>query len=182
MNNKTTKQYFLERICELKSKKEALSEGRWDYEYKKRLKEVEFMLNDYPQWLNDETIKENDILNHRDLLINRYVNEAMQEYADELESIEVNKLKSELSSLKAELDKEREKHRWIPVTELLPNKDEYVLVYSTQMGIHEDKFTGLRINGQPEFYGNREEYDMGVTHWQTLPSPPNHNTKSLNNE
>jgi hypothetical protein len=94
----------------------------------------------------------------------------------------ITPLESEISSLKAELDKEREKHRWIPVTELLPNKDEYVLVYSTQMGIHEDKFTGLRINGQPEFYGNREEYDMGVTHWQTLPSPPNHNTKSLNNE
>jgi hypothetical protein len=89
---------------------------------------------------------------------------------------------SESTALKDELSKEREKHRWIPVTELLPNKDEYVLVYSTQMGIHEDKFTGLRINGQPEFYGNREEYDMGVTHWQTLPSPPNHNTKSLNNE
>jgi hypothetical protein len=103
--------------------------------------------------------------------LGRYINEAMQEYADELESIEVNKLKSELSSLKAELDKEREKHRWIPVTELLPNKDEYVLVYSTQMGIHEDKFTGLRINGQPEFYGNREEYDMGVTHWQSLIPP-----------
>jgi regulator of replication initiation timing len=109
------------------------------------------------------------------------------ELKDQYDSIDAfiklnDKLKSELSSLKAELDKEREKHRWIPVTELLPNKDEYVLVYSTQMGIHEDKFTGRRINGQPEFYGNRREYDMGVTHWQTLPSPPNHNTKSLNNE
>ena len=69
MSNKTTRQYFLERICELKAKKESLSDSRWDYEYKKRLKEVEFMLDDYPQWLNNEKIKESDILNHRDLLI-----------------------------------------------------------------------------------------------------------------
>ena len=73
MNNTNTRQYFLERICELKAKKESLTKSRWDYEYKKRLKEVEFMLNDYQQWLNDDKIKESDFTNHRDLLIKFFI-------------------------------------------------------------------------------------------------------------
>ena len=71
--NKNTRQYFLKRICELKAKKESLTKSRWDYEYKKRLKEVEFMLNDYQQWLNDDKIKESDFTNHKELLIKFFI-------------------------------------------------------------------------------------------------------------
>lgn len=71
MSYKTVRQFFLERIIELKSKKESLSETRWNYEYKKRLKEVEFLLNEYPEWLKPESekIQFSDIQNKRELLI-----------------------------------------------------------------------------------------------------------------
>ena len=55
MGYKTIKQYFLERLIELKAKREILSEGRWNYEYKKRVKEVEYLLAEYERWKYPDT-------------------------------------------------------------------------------------------------------------------------------
>lgn len=58
------------------------------------------------------------------------------------------------------LQKGQEKHRWIPVTERMPDVGVEVLVYSEIIGICVDYYDGDTVGY------------FDVTHWTPLPEPP----------
>jgi hypothetical protein len=73
----------------------------------------------------------------------------------------------EIKRLRSELETEREAHKWIPVSERMPDKSKHVLLLK-----HTDE------QGVGRFLGNCFSLEGGllsisqVTHWQPLPEPP----------
>ena len=64
----------------------------------------------------------------------------------------------------------KQKNRWIPVTERLPEEYEYVLCrtdYGMEVGYHRDEW------GQDEWTtGKFGDGTIDVSHWMPLPQPP----------
>lgn len=58
--------------------------------------------------------------------------------------------------------------KWIPVTERLPKKDEYVLCYSE----YDTWFIGYRGFHSGEWIRDGVMYPAEITHWMPLPEPP----------
>lgn len=66
-------------------------------------------------------------------------------------------------SWKTAFEVERDEHRWIPVTERLPSKDGFTLIFTA----HGNPGVCYFTNG---WWGG---YDRdGITHWMPLPQPP----------
>lgn len=63
---------------------------------------------------------------------------------------------------------------WIPVSERLPEEDEWVLVFSKRgrRPVHDSKL--LYVD---EDYGPQWICSHSVTHWMPLPEPPEHENK-----
>ena len=86
---------------------------------------------------------------------------------------EIDRLKEDLAETQAcllerniELDVERRSHRWIPVSERLPEEGEGVVVAVEGGFVYPDTFDCVS-EGIPRFY---DAYN--VTHWMPLPEPP----------
>jgi hypothetical protein len=80
----------------------------------------------------------------------------------------INGLKSKVTRLQSELDAEREKHRWIPVEERLPDEGKDVIVGGRN-------FTGcmsLDYGGTTLWRNSVGWLYADITHWQPLPQPP----------
>ena len=60
--------------------------------------------------------------------------------------------------------------KWIPVTEMLPDSEKCVLVYSQDGGVAEGKYNA-RFKEWVQFRWNVTELN-NVTHWMPLPEPP----------
>lgn len=83
--------------------------------------------------------------------------------------------KSEIKKLMIKLEAERQKHRWIPVEERLPDTDDYILIsfenFSIpQVGRYEEDEAGGAF-----YLGDEEEscisQDLVVNAWRPLPKP-----------
>jgi hypothetical protein len=78
----------------------------------------------------------------------------------------------EIDALRAELKAAKERDRWIPVGERLPEKDAHVLFYEarfrdTHLGWYEADESVWRTYDE----GNQID-DENVSHWRELPQPP----------
>lgn len=67
----------------------------------------------------------------------------------------------------SEIDRLREKRRWIPVEERCPERCHMVLVFSTSNGIHR-----ATIDSFGQWLDEDENPGKKITHWQPLPAPP----------
>ena len=65
----------------------------------------------------------------------------------------------------------REKQRWIPVTERLPENDGRVLAYCKDRMIHDMKWSWVQDEWFDKVSGNRF-FEGFVTHWTPLPEAP----------
>ena len=87
----------------------------------------------------------------------------------------IGKQQAELLSLRAELDAERERNRWIPVEERLPEDNRNVLVCITEVDGSPVIDFGYYIPGDNVYEGWQTNYFMAfgkVTHWREMPAPP----------
>lgn len=80
----------------------------------------------------------------------------------------------ELEKLRDEIAAEREKHRWIPVTERLPEEWKNVFVWCVGMiepeiGHYSEKGKAFFIEGSDN--NDTCFYKIEVTHWMPLPEP-----------
>ena len=85
-----------------------------------------------------------------------------------------NQLLNEIDRLRAELAAEREKHRWIQVSERLPKDYRPVLIYAAMQG---QVLMGVHISAIPQWSSAGYIYYHGgiytsITHWMPLPQPP----------
>ena len=76
----------------------------------------------------------------------------------------------------AELQEEREKHRWIPVTESLPEPETYVLVSFDNSTLPDIATYRVDDDGSGAFYAGDEDYTylsvgLFVNAWMPLPKP-----------
>ncbi len=84
-----------------------------------------------------------------------------------VKQLEIDRLTAELTHLTAELAELRERTRWIPVSEGLPEAGVEVLLFDDYSDYLTDRL--LRVeNGEPVWMC---DYDY-VTHWMPLPNPP----------
>ena len=83
--------------------------------------------------------------------------------------------KSQAFLLMKELQKEREKHQWIPVTEQLPEPETYVLVSFSNFSLPIIGRYAENEEGGAWFAGDEDEplvsQDMFVNAWMPLPEP-----------
>ena len=83
--------------------------------------------------------------------------------------------KSQASRLMKELQEEREKHQWIPVTEQLPEPETYVLVSFSNFSLPIIGRYAENEEGGAWFAGDEDEplvsQDMFVNAWMPLPEP-----------
>lgn len=83
--------------------------------------------------------------------------------------------KSQTSRLMKELQEEREKYRWIPVTEQLPEPETYVLVSFSNFSLPIIGRYAENEEGGAWFAGDEDEplvsQDMFVNAWMPLPEP-----------
>ena len=87
----------------------------------------------------------------------------------------IEEISAENARLRAELDAERERNRWIPVSEKLPEDEENVLVNITEVDGSPVIDFGYYTPGNNAFEGWQTNYFMAfgkVTHWRPLPEPP----------
>ena len=81
--------------------------------------------------------------------------------------------KSQASRLMKELQEEREKHQWIPVTEQLPEPETYVLVSFSNFSLPIIGRYDENEEGGAWFAGDEDEsltsQDMSVNAWMPLP-------------
>lgn len=81
--------------------------------------------------------------------------------------------KSQASRLMKELQEEREKHQWIPVTEQLPEPETYVLVSFSNFSLPIIGRYNENEEGGAWFAGDEDEsltsQDMSVNAWMPLP-------------
>lgn len=81
--------------------------------------------------------------------------------------------KSQASRLMKELQEEREKHQWIPVTEQLPEPETYVLVLFSNFSLPIIGRYDENEEGGAWFAGDEDEsltsQDMSVNAWMPLP-------------
>ena len=80
-----------------------------------------------------------------------------------IKQVEVDRLTAELAVL-------REQVRWIPVSERLPEYQQRVLFFSERisLGVHSEKARYWATDG----YTYPGDWYNTVTHWMTLPQPP----------
>src|SRR5690606_23820392 len=74
-------------------------------------------------------------------------------------------LHNDLETLRAENKRLREEHRWIPVTERLPDENIYVLALAKARSIQEPGYNMQVIHNSAIAFGL-------FSHWQPLPQPP----------
>lgn len=76
--------------------------------------------------------------------------------------------------------KEQEKHRWIPVTESLPEIGQPCLCYKRAHGENGYRFgtyLGANFSEKCAAFKSMSHYGcIGVTHWMPLPEPPEEGT------
>ena len=72
----------------------------------------------------------------------------------------------------AERDALREKQRWIPVTERLPERDVQVLGWYKDNPFSQYRPGVVAWNGNGWVFVYAHRYVTDVTHWMTLPEPP----------
>lgn len=94
---------------------------------------------------------------------------------DEVESVNDFE-KSQTYRAIAELQEEREKHRWIPVTEKLPEPETYVLVSFDNFTLPDIATYRVDDDGSGAFYPGDEDYTylstgLFVNAWIPLPEP-----------
>ena len=94
---------------------------------------------------------------------------------EEVESVNDFK-KSQTYRAIAELQEEREKHRWIPVTEKLPELETYILVSFDNFTLPDVATYRVDDDGSGAFYPGDEDYtylSVGfyVNAWMPLPKP-----------
>ena len=91
--------------------------------------------------------------------------DAIEELQKQLDNAEIENIK-----LKEEFAKYRGKHRWIPVTERLPEKDQQVFVClfrdDPHIAWHDGEYWCT------EDFRLDEPDDWQPTHWMPLPEPP----------
>ena len=75
----------------------------------------------------------------------------------------------------AERDALREKQRWIPVTERLPERDVQVLGWYKDNPFSQYRPEVVAWNGNGWVFVYAHRYVTDVTHWMTLPEPPKEN-------
>lgn len=63
-------------------------------------------------------------------------------------------------------------HRWIRVSDRLPEEDETVIVHDKDHGVDVAYYEGGGIFFQLKVEGDYCDNFSGVTHWQPLPDPP----------
>jgi hypothetical protein len=80
----------------------------------------------------------------------------------------VDALKSEIARLQSELDAERKKHMWIPVSERLPDDFGNFIIFSDCKEITVAKFD----LGYKTWWAAGRGWNGFVTHWQPRPQPP----------
>jgi hypothetical protein len=83
----------------------------------------------------------------------------------------------DITRLTAELEAMKEAHRWIPVTEKVPETGVYVAFWNgiePQFGYHTRGIPRWTASGGPYYLGNN--YHL-ITHWQPLPQPPTETTE-----
>ena len=84
--------------------------------------------------------------------------------------------KSQTYRVIAELQEEREKHRWIPVTEKLPEPETYILVSFDNFTLPDIATYRVDDDGSGAFYPGDEDYTylsvgLYVNAWMPLPEP-----------
>lgn len=102
-----------------------------------------------------------------------YADNAISEPLLQVHTAAIQAAKLIIANLKSALAAEREKHRWIPVTERLPEFDSEVLIITRGEVVYVAKHSSMiqqwrTIDG---VYFNADRY-LYVTHWQPLPAPP----------
>ena len=109
-----------------------------------------------------------------------HVSVMMIEAADSIEELQKQLDNAEIENikLKEEFAKYRAKHRWIPVTERLPERAFKEILpkypYSNWMWIsrNDDMWLGRYNVEEKEWYVDFGEVVTGVTHWMPTPEPP----------
>ncbi len=98
------------------------------------------------------------------------LSEAKDELKSRRENFEI--MSKRLIEKENELAAEKEKHRWIPVTERLPEDITDVLVVfdngEVEIGYHKKNPLAWRVQG--EYW--RGEFYSAITHWKSLPEAP----------
>ena len=94
-----------------------------------------------------------------------FVNEDLLKAADAIEELLAEREESYADSWKMAFEIERDAHRWIPVTERLPEENGHYLVHAVGNGYYS---TYIALwNGR-----FRANFEMPITHWMPLPEPP----------
>ena len=69
-----------------------------------------------------------------------------------------------------------EKHKWIPVTERLPEKDGRYLTINEHGMVYDAEYSRFYKGfGEKNEFDDGTDYfmqDIGITHWMPLPEPP----------
>lgn len=91
----------------------------------------------------------------------------MQQAADAIEELLTERSENYAGSWKAAFEIERDEHRWIPVTERLPEENEPCIVFNKYYG----PMVGWRVDGK-RFRIPGSRFPDHPTHWMPLPQPP----------
>jgi len=97
-------------------------------------------------------------------------NQAIFDHAYEKVEAYISEVQAENTRLRAELDAERERNRWIPVGER-PKKDGEYLVSDKWMTVFEADYDSSIGFIYEDCNGDRFK-NMTITHWRLKPEPP----------
>ena len=90
----------------------------------------------------------------------------------DLEQTAIERLTAENAKAEAERDALREKQRWIPVTERLPERDVQVLGWYKDNPFSQYRPEVVAWNGNGWVFVYAHRYVTNVTHWMPLPKAP----------
>lgn len=94
----------------------------------------------------------------------------MDEAADVIEDLSAERNANYADSWKMAFEIERDAHRWIPVTERLPEPCETVLAFRV-FGMH-GQLSEVCFAHTLKMFGRINWSMVGVTHWMPLPESP----------